>query len=241
MVNAYTPGAIERATAGVHCIEHGHLADDATAALIADTGTWWSLQPFLADDDAAPLADPAARAKHRLVTDGTDQAYELARRHGVKVAWGSDILFDAALAARQGRVFEDGPMVPPLEVLTWRPPPTPSCWLSGRAVRTPVALVVEHGACRPVDSSTATHVNLGRPPRPTRTLGQYQERQSQSDAHSGRTSYPPRPRSGSLLRARLKRREPDVAKACVPVSRAPGASAGSQERSHLATYRGSPV
>jgi len=120
MVHAYTPRAIARAIrAGVRCIEHGHLADDATAALMAETGTWWSLQPFLADDDAAPLSDPAARAKHRLVTDGTDRAYALARRHGVKVAWGSDILFDAALAARQGRVLAKmNRWFTPIEVLT---------------------------------------------------------------------------------------------------------------------------
>jgi imidazolonepropionase-like amidohydrolase len=120
MVHAYTPRAIERAIrAGVRCIEHGHLADDATAALMADTGTWWSLQPFLADDDAVPLADPAARAKHRLVTDGTDQAYELARRHGVKLSWGSDILFDAAFTARQSRMLAKMTRwFTPLEVLT---------------------------------------------------------------------------------------------------------------------------
>jgi imidazolonepropionase-like amidohydrolase len=120
MVHAYTPRAIERAIrAGVRCIEHGHLADDATAALMAETGTWWSMQPFLADDDAAPLADPAARAKLRLVTDGTDRAYELARRHDVKIGWGSDILFDAALAARQGRVLAKMTRwFSPLEVLT---------------------------------------------------------------------------------------------------------------------------
>jgi imidazolonepropionase-like amidohydrolase len=120
MVHAYTPRAIERAIrAGVRCVEHGQLADDATAALIAETGTWWSLQPFLADEDAAPLADPAAQAKYRLVTDGTDRAYELARRHGVKVAWGSDILFDAALTAGQGRVLAKMTRwFTPLEVLT---------------------------------------------------------------------------------------------------------------------------
>jgi imidazolonepropionase-like amidohydrolase len=120
MVHAYTPRAIERAIrAGVRCIEHGHLADDAAAALMADTGTWWSLQPFLADDDAVPLADPAARAKHRLVTDGTDRAYELARRHGVKLSWGSDILFDAAFAARQGRTLAKMTRwFTPVEVLT---------------------------------------------------------------------------------------------------------------------------
>jgi imidazolonepropionase-like amidohydrolase len=104
MVHAYTPRSIGQAIrAGVRCIEHGQLADDATAELMAETGTWWSLQPFLDDEDAYRPPDPAARAKHLQVTAGTDQSYALARKHGVKVAWGSDILFDASLAARQGR------------------------------------------------------------------------------------------------------------------------------------------
>ena len=104
MVHAYTPRAISRSIrAGVRCIEHGHLADDPTAQLMAETETWWSLQPFLDDEDAYVIPDPAGRAKQLQVTAGTDNSYVLARKHGVKVAWGSDILFDASLAARQGR------------------------------------------------------------------------------------------------------------------------------------------
>ena len=104
MVHAYTPRAISQSIrAGVRCIEHGHLIDDPTAQLMAETGTWWSLQPFLDDEDAHPIPDPAGRAKQLEVTAGTDQSYALARKHGVKVAWGSDILFDASLAARQGK------------------------------------------------------------------------------------------------------------------------------------------
>lgn len=104
MVHAYTPRAISQSIrAGVRCIEHGHLMDDATAALMAESGTWWSMQPFLDDDDAIPVLDPATRAKQLEVTDGTIRAYELARKHGVKLAWGTDTLFDASLAHRQGK------------------------------------------------------------------------------------------------------------------------------------------
>ena len=55
-VHAYTPRAIRQAVAaGVKCIEHGHLIDEPTAKLLADKGIWWSLQPFLDDEDAWPL------------------------------------------------------------------------------------------------------------------------------------------------------------------------------------------
>jgi imidazolonepropionase-like amidohydrolase len=104
MVHAYTPRSIQQAIrAGVRCIEHGHLMDEPTAELMAKSGTWWSLQPFLDDEDAIPIKDPASRAKQMQIVEGTDRAYALARKHGIKVAWGTDTLFDAALAARQGK------------------------------------------------------------------------------------------------------------------------------------------
>ena len=54
-VHAYTPRAIRQAVAaGVKCIEHGHLIDEPTAKLLADKGIWWSLQPFLDDEDVSP-------------------------------------------------------------------------------------------------------------------------------------------------------------------------------------------
>lgn len=54
-VHAYTPKAIQTAIAGgVKCIEHGQLADEASAKLMAEKGIWWSLQPFLDDEDANP-------------------------------------------------------------------------------------------------------------------------------------------------------------------------------------------
>lgn len=104
MVHAYTPRSIRQAIrAGVRCIEHGHLMDEPTAELMAQSGTWWSLQPFLDDEEMIPIADPVSRAKQLQIVQGTDRAYALARKHGIKVAWGTDTLFDESLAARQGR------------------------------------------------------------------------------------------------------------------------------------------
>jgi len=102
-VHAYTPRAIRQAiTAGAKVIEHGHLIDEPTAKLLGDRGIWWSLQPFLDDEDASPLVDPVSQAKARAVFAGTDQAYKLARTYRVKTAFGTDALFDARVAGRQG-------------------------------------------------------------------------------------------------------------------------------------------
>ncbi|WP_053207376.1 metal-dependent hydrolase family protein [Jiangella muralis] len=104
-VHAYTPKAVRTAIeAGVACIEHGQLLDDATVALMAERGVWWCLQPFLDDADLNSVAPPN-QAKLERVVAGTDTAFALAIRHGVKVAFGTDVLFDPRLAERQGAML----------------------------------------------------------------------------------------------------------------------------------------
>jgi imidazolonepropionase-like amidohydrolase len=105
-VHAYMPRAIRQAiAAGVKSIEHGQLIDEPTAQLLADKGIWWSLQPFLDDEDASPLVNPVSQKKALQVFAGTDNAYRLAKKYKVKTAFGTDILFDARLASRQGAIL----------------------------------------------------------------------------------------------------------------------------------------
>ncbi len=105
-VHAYTPRAIKTAIrAGVRCIEHGHLMDEATAALIAENDVWLSTQPFLDNEFAAPLANPGGQEKMRQVFAGTDAAYRFARAHNLKTAWGTDILFAPEMTKHQGAML----------------------------------------------------------------------------------------------------------------------------------------
>ena len=106
-VHAYTPRAIRTALeAGVKCIDHGHLIDDATARLMAERQVWWSLQPFLEGEGANQFAEGSLEhAKHREVIAGTERAYALAKKYGIKTAWGSDILFSPTLAQTQGAML----------------------------------------------------------------------------------------------------------------------------------------
>jgi imidazolonepropionase-like amidohydrolase len=105
-VHAYTPASIERAiAAGVKCIEHGHLMDEATAKHIAERGIWLSIQPFPNE-----MADVFPRnsdnwAKAQEVLAGMDTAYRLARKYKIKTAFGTDVLFSPALATRQGELL----------------------------------------------------------------------------------------------------------------------------------------
>jgi imidazolonepropionase-like amidohydrolase len=102
-VHAYTPRAVRQAIeAGVASIEHGQLLDEETVQLIAERDLWWSLQPFI-DDQPSPYAEGSVnRRKQLTMFAGTDRAYRLAKEYGVKTAWGTDILFNAQNAKRQG-------------------------------------------------------------------------------------------------------------------------------------------
>lgn len=103
-VHTYTAPAIHRAlTCGVRSIEHGQLADEDAVKHMADAGAWWSIQPFLADEDANTYTAPEQIAQQRAIADGTVRAIELGRKHGVKMALGTDILFSPRGTATQGR------------------------------------------------------------------------------------------------------------------------------------------
>jgi imidazolonepropionase-like amidohydrolase len=103
--HAYTPVAIQRSiAAGVRCIEHGHLMDEASAKLIAEKGIWLSTQPFL-DMSAAAALGPSEQDKMRQVVAGTDRVYALAKKYHIKTAFGTDVLFSKALADKQGSML----------------------------------------------------------------------------------------------------------------------------------------
>jgi imidazolonepropionase-like amidohydrolase len=105
-VHAYTPETIQRAiAAGAKCIEHGHLMDESTARLMAERSIWLSIQPFPKEfADAFPMGS-AEWGKAQEVLAGTETAYGLAKKYKLKTAFGTDIVFSAALAQRQGALL----------------------------------------------------------------------------------------------------------------------------------------
>ncbi len=105
-VHAYTPIALQRAVAaGVKSIEHAHLMDDATARLLADKNVWLSIQPF--PEEMADIFPPGSEQREKFgeVLEGMDNAYKLARKYKIKTAFGTDVLFSAELATRQGSLL----------------------------------------------------------------------------------------------------------------------------------------
>ncbi len=103
-VHTYTAAGIRRALAsGVKSIEHGQLADEETVKRIADADAWWSIQPFLADEDANTYPSPEQRAQQQSIAEGTARAVELGRKHKVRMALGTDILFNPKGTVTQGK------------------------------------------------------------------------------------------------------------------------------------------
>lgn len=105
-VHAYTPVAIRRAIdSGVKVIEHAHLIDDATAKYMADKGVWLSSQPFLAEEPNPFPPGSDQYNKKKSVADGTAVLFGYVKKHRIRMAWGTDILFSAEQARRQGALL----------------------------------------------------------------------------------------------------------------------------------------
>ncbi len=99
--HVYTPAGIARAVeAGVASIEHGHLADEATVAPPRREGR-------VAVDAAlrrgGPPLSPTRCGPRRTPRSATapTQVYAWAKKHGVKTAWGTDLLLEPQSAPRQ--------------------------------------------------------------------------------------------------------------------------------------------
>ena len=106
--HAYSAEAIQRAVkAGVRTIEHGNLIDEAAAALMAERGAF--LVPTLVAYDAmrrhgATFGLPeVSREKNKIVLAAGLRSLELARRAGVQIGFGSDLL--GQLQVDQSREF----------------------------------------------------------------------------------------------------------------------------------------
>jgi imidazolonepropionase-like amidohydrolase len=98
--------AIRKAiAAGVKCIEHGFLMDEATAKLIAEKDIWLSLQPLPELMRTGLREGSVERAKADEVWPGIGRTYELAKKYKIKTAWGTDVLFSRALAKQQGAIL----------------------------------------------------------------------------------------------------------------------------------------
>ncbi len=98
-VHAYTPRAIRRAVeTGVRVIDHGQLLDEETLRLMVENDVWLSLQVLR---ESTPDMEPMRRIKRQPIIDNQPRVWEMARELGVKLAWGTDFLFEPTLNHEQ--------------------------------------------------------------------------------------------------------------------------------------------
>ena len=129
--HAFTPAAIQRSiAAGVKCIEHGMLMDEATAKLIAEKGIWLSTQPLPEDLRLGFPVGSVQRAKadRGLVRHRQDLRVgeEVQDQDGVGHR---RAVFPRAGAATRGHSGLACPLVHAQpKRWSWRHRQTPNCW-----------------------------------------------------------------------------------------------------------------
>ena len=100
-VHSYTPKSVRRSVdAGVPVIEHGQLLDEATVKYLADKGIWLSTQIL---DEAGPSFPPDVRARKHQIVESQNKVWRWAIKHNVKLAWGTDLLFEPENMSQQNR------------------------------------------------------------------------------------------------------------------------------------------
>ena len=102
-IHANTDAAIRQwIEAGAMSVEHGFFLEEETAKLMAQKGVWWSMQPLMNDEDALKFENHVSTAKYEQVVAGLDNVVKLAKKHKIKTAFGTDMLFDPKMAKKQG-------------------------------------------------------------------------------------------------------------------------------------------
>ena len=116
--HVYTPDGVKQAIeAGVRSIEHGNLIDEEIAKMMAENDVWLSPQ-VVVYLTFSPDLGPVRLAKGKMVEAGLDTMFELAKKYGIKIVFGTDVVVNPEACADQNREFvERTKWFTPAEVL----------------------------------------------------------------------------------------------------------------------------
>lgn len=107
-VHAYTDKAVRQCIdAGVKSIEHGPFLTEETIKLMVEKEVWLSPQAYLSGmtPEELNIMGTPAEAKMRQVNEESETVMKLAKRHKVKIAWGTDLFGPPAKQAQQPLEF----------------------------------------------------------------------------------------------------------------------------------------
>jgi len=91
MVHAYYDNAVSRAIDfGAKSVEHGHLMTEPVVKKMADQGVYLVVEALMSMSDGSPDFTPEQQEKFNLAKAGFLEMIELAKKHKLKIAMGSD-------------------------------------------------------------------------------------------------------------------------------------------------------
>jgi len=108
MVHAYGNNAVNNAIkAGVRSIEHGTMVAPETLELMKDKDIWLSPQCIASSKsvEEVGLKGTPAESKFLEVKEHADTIFKLAKKYGLKIAWGTDTFGSLEFQAAQSEEF----------------------------------------------------------------------------------------------------------------------------------------
>jgi imidazolonepropionase-like amidohydrolase len=92
MVHAYYDKAVSRAIDfGARSVEHGHLVTEDSVKKMAKNDVYLVVEALMSTSDAPPQFTPEQAEKYALAKAGFGDLIRLAKKHKLKIAFGSDV------------------------------------------------------------------------------------------------------------------------------------------------------
>ncbi|WP_226629739.1 metal-dependent hydrolase family protein [Alloyangia pacifica] len=103
--HVYTVDGVKQAIEnGVKAIEHGNLINEEIAQMMAENDVWLSPQVVVYLTFSPDLGSVRLE-KGRMVSEGLDTMFELAKKYDLKIAFGTDVVVNPEACADQNREF----------------------------------------------------------------------------------------------------------------------------------------
>jgi imidazolonepropionase-like amidohydrolase len=104
MVHAYYDNAVSRAIDfGAKSIEHGHLMTEKVIKKMAEKNVYLVVEALMSTSEAPPSFTADQREKFELAKSGFASMIELAKKHKLKIAFGSDVFLSKEAYALQSQ------------------------------------------------------------------------------------------------------------------------------------------
>ena len=104
MVHAYYDKAVSRAIEfGARSIEHGHLMTEKVVRQMSKEGVYLVVEALMSTSEAPPSFTADQQEKFELAKSGFAEMIELAKKHDLKIAFGSDVFLSQDAYALQAQ------------------------------------------------------------------------------------------------------------------------------------------